>query len=229
MRKRSRRRRSQRSKSLFSSSELFLVFIGAIIAFTLSSGTSQIFPAVTINFVNVLIYIGVGIIIVSIGMVIYRYLKNLKRKYINQMNYHGLRVTSQVDNMDHYDFEKFVGFVLENEGCTNVEVTKRSGDGGIDLILKKDGKKVVVQVKHYKVGNNIGRPEVQKLVGAYINNADEGWFITTSNFTVFARLYALGFPSLRLIDRAEFGLMMDRLPDSDWMERFIVKPMLLRR
>ncbi len=230
MRKRARpRRRNKISKPLFGLSELILLSIGAFTAFALSSGTPRLFSAITINFVNFFIYLGIGVIFISIGIMIYRHIKKLRRKYLDQINFYGLHMTSQVDDMDHYDFEKFAGFVLENEGCTDVEVTKRSGDGGIDLKLKKNNRRIVVQVKHYKIGNNIGRPDLQKLVGAYINNADEGWFITTSKFTLSAKLYALGFPSLRLIDRAEFGLMMARLPDNDWVERFILKPMLLRR
>ncbi|MGQ9820141.1 MAG: winged helix-turn-helix domain-containing protein [Candidatus Kapaibacteriales bacterium] len=63
----------------------------------------------------------------------------------------------------------------------------KSGDEGIDGTIKEDklGLDVIyVQAKKWKPGNVVGRPELQKFVGALAGQgAKKGIFITTSNFT----------------------------------------------
>lgn len=67
----------------------------------------------------------------------------------------------------------------------------RSGDGGIDGIIKEDklGLDVIyVQAKRWE--NVVGRPEIQKFAGALQGQrANKGVFITTSSFTREAREY----------------------------------------
>lgn len=61
----------------------------------------------------------------------------------------------------------------------------KSGDGGIDGIIKEDrlGLDIIyVQAKRWE--GTVGRPEVQKFAGALMgHSARKGVFITTSNFT----------------------------------------------
>jgi restriction system protein len=63
----------------------------------------------------------------------------------------------------------------------------RSGDEGIDGTIKEDrlGLDIIyIQAKRWKPGNVVGRPELQKFVGALAGQgAKKGIFITTSNFT----------------------------------------------
>ncbi len=63
----------------------------------------------------------------------------------------------------------------------------RSGDEGIDGTIKEDklGLDVIyIQAKRWKPGNVVGRPELQKFVGALAGQgAKKGIFITTSGFT----------------------------------------------
>ena len=72
------------------------------------------------------------------------------------------------------------------------EVIGRSGDGGIDGIIKEDKlglDMIYVQAKRWE--GNVGRPEIQKFVGALAGHgAQKGVFITTSNFTQEALEYA---------------------------------------
>lgn len=69
----------------------------------------------------------------------------------------------------------------------------RSGDEGIDGTIKEDklGLDIIyIQAKRWKPGNVIGRPELQKFVGALAGQgAKKGIFITTSNFTKEALEY----------------------------------------
>lgn len=63
----------------------------------------------------------------------------------------------------------------------------KSGDEGIDGTIKEDklGLDIIyVQAKRWKSGNVVGRPELQKFVGALAGQgAKKGIFITTSSFT----------------------------------------------
>ncbi len=68
----------------------------------------------------------------------------------------------------------------------------RSGDGGIDGVIHEDRlglDRIYLQAKRWE--NPVGRPEIQKFVGALQGkDAGKGVFITTSDFTQEARRYA---------------------------------------
>jgi restriction system protein len=72
------------------------------------------------------------------------------------------------------------------------EAVGRSGDEGIDGIIKEDRlglEAVYLQAKRWK--DTVGRPEIQRFVGAlHGQNARKGVFITTSSFTREASQYA---------------------------------------
>lgn len=69
----------------------------------------------------------------------------------------------------------------------------KSGDEGIDGTIKEDklGLDIIyIQAKRWKPGSVVGRPELQKFVGALAGQgAKKGIFITTSNFTKEALEY----------------------------------------
>lgn len=105
-------------------------------------------------------------------------------------------------------FEKLVIDLLINMGYggTRKDAARtvgRSGDGGIDGIIKEDrlGLDVVyIQAKLWD--NSVGRPEIQKFAGALQGvRARKGVFITTSTFTSEAWEYVLRIDSkIVLID-----------------------------
>ena len=63
--------------------------------------------------------------------------------------------------------------------------------------------KIYLQAKKYKIGNTVGRKDLQAFVGA-MQNVHKGVFITTSSFTKEAVVYAKNQQqkSLKLIDGA---------------------------
>ncbi len=168
----------------------------------------------------------VGFVLYMLVHRVWLMLEYLKRVRAEAARLRGEESAKLFGRMDPYNFERFVGVVLLNEGAQKVEVTSRSNDAGIDLRSEWGGRRVWLQVKRYQLGNNVGRVAVQQFVGSYEHQADEGWFITTSNFNDYAREYAALIPSLRLIDGAEFALMVDRLPSESWVDDFVVRPML---
>jgi len=91
----------------------------------------------------------------------------------------------------------------------------RSGDGGIDGIIKEDklGLDVVyIQAKRWD-NNPVGRPDVMQFAGALqAQRANKGIFITTSRFTDDARSYVSQIGSkIVLIDGEQLtGLMIEQ-------------------
>lgn len=90
----------------------------------------------------------------------------------------------------------------------------RSGDGGIDGIIKEDrpGLDLIYIIQAKRRQNSAGRPEVHKFVGALTQrHARKGVLITTSSFTKDAR-EVVGHLESRvvLVDEPTLaGLMLD--------------------
>lgn len=82
------------------------------------------------------------------------------------------------------------GGSLEDAGV----VLGRSGDEGIDGVIREDKLGfglIYIQAKCWEPSRTIGRPEIQKFVGALAGQgAGKGLFITTAQFTKEAREYA---------------------------------------
>lgn len=177
--------------------------------------TADIF-AVTVGVLGVLLLLLLTTVVlgvtVALAYMLWMFLREMNRIERERQEYRYIRAVDQTNDMDHYEFEKFAGYVLEHYGFKIKRVTRRSQDGGIDLNARKDGKKIAVQVKHYKIGNNVGSEMVQAFVGAYKNKADEGILITSSSFTPPARIYAKDHKELRLINRADLGEMILNIP-----------------
>lgn len=111
--------------------------------------------------------------------------------------YERIRVLEQMQKMDPIDFEQYCAWLYQKEGY-NVEETVASGDEGIDLLLTKLGKKVVVQCKRY--AGNVGQPVVRDLYGAMFHvAATEAHLCTTGRISRQAESWAAGKP-IELID-----------------------------
>jgi restriction system protein len=107
--------------------------------------------------------------------------------------------------MDPTAFERLCQRILRESGFIEVEVTKRSGDGGIDGYgtIRLGGLisfNVLFQSKRYK--GNIGPEVVRDFRGAMVGRADKGLIISTGGFTLEARREATrdGAPPIDLID-----------------------------
>jgi restriction system protein len=89
----------------------------------------------------------------------------------------------------------------------------RSGDGGIDGVVRQDVlglDRVYVQAKRYAAHHAVGRPDIQAFVGAlHGQQADRGVFITTSRFSADARAYVERIPNrIVLIDGRRLAELM---------------------
>jgi len=96
-------------------------------------------------------------------------------------------------------FEEKVSEIFSNLGYQNVEVVGGTGDHGIDIKMKNEGKEYFVQCKHYL--DSIGEPAIRDFYGAITSAyAEKGFFITTSDFTDPAIKFAEENPRIELIN-----------------------------
>lgn len=87
-----------------------------------------------------------------------------------------------IDSMDGYAFEEYVGSLLEKIGYKNIQVTKRSGDQGMDIIANISTTKVGFQCKAYN--SLVGNKAVQEgYAGKDFYNLDKAIIITNNYFT----------------------------------------------
>lgn len=85
---------------------------------------------------------------------------------------------SAMDEMEGHEFEYFCAELLEKQGFMDVEVTRGSGDFGVDILAEKDGVTYAVQCKRYQgpVGVDAvlrtyaGKDYYDRMVGAVMTN-----------------------------------------------------------
>ncbi len=86
------------------------------------------------------------------------------------------------DVMEGHDFERFCADILYKNGFENVDVTKGSGDQGVDIIAYKDGIKYGIQCKCYSA--DVGNKAVQEAYsGRAFYNCHVGVVLTNRFFT----------------------------------------------
>lgn len=106
--------------------------------------------------------------------------------------------------IDSGAFEHLCQRVLREAGFTKVEVTGRSGDGGIDgfgvLKMNLISFPVLFQCKRYT--GSVRSSEIRDFRGAMVGRADKGLFITTGRYTKDAERESIrdGAPPIDLID-----------------------------
>jgi restriction system protein len=104
-------------------------------------------------------------------------------------------------------FETLVVDLLLKMGYGGIEgsgeVTKRTGDGGIDGVIRQDElglDLIYIQAKRWDKDTTVPRPEIQKFAGALLGEgATKGVFITTANFAKPAIDYAKSVPNAKII------------------------------
>lgn len=113
-------------------------------------------------------------------------------------------------------FEKFSRRLLLESGFQEVEITGRSGDGGIDGIGRLSvnplvSTKVLFQCKRYT--GNVSPDKVRDFRGAMAGRSENGIIITTGSFTADARREALreGVAPIELVDGVRLVALCEQL------------------
>lgn len=101
--------------------------------------------------------------------------------------------------MSCWEFEKLVGEAYRRQGYSVEERGGRGADGGVDVLLRRDGQKIIVQCKQWrtwKVGVSVVREMFGVMVGEH---ADRVVIVTSGSFTKDACAFAHGKP-IELVD-----------------------------
>ncbi|MGN0412967.1 MAG: restriction endonuclease [Lachnospiraceae bacterium] len=112
------------------------------------------------------LYIAIGIILVLIGIIFWLLFRGKKRE------------TDQFEEMEGHEFEYYCADLLKNKGFLEVEVTKGSGDYGVDILAEKDGITYAIQCKCYQTPVGVkavqeayaGRDYYDRMVGVVMTN-----------------------------------------------------------
>lgn len=83
-----------------------------------------------------------------------------------------------LDGMEGHDFEYYCADILRKRGFLEVEVTRGSGDYGVDILAEKDGVTYAIQCKSYSAPVGVkavqeayaGRDYYDRMVGAVLTN-----------------------------------------------------------
>lgn len=112
-----------------------------------------------------------------------------------------------LESISWREFELLVGEAFRRKGFTVQETGQRGADGGIDLVLLKDGGKYLVQCKQWRrqlVQVNV----IRELFGVMTAEGAKGGFVVISGrFTEDAKAFAQG-KNLQLIEGAELNDMI---------------------
>ena len=117
--------------------------------------------------------------------------------------------------MDPFEFEKLSQLLLREAGFSQVEVTKKTGDGGIDGFgkFKINGLisfKLAFQCKRYR--GQVPPDEIRDFRGSMTTDVEKGIFITTGSFSQKAKeeASANGKKHIDLIDGEQ---LLDKLAE----------------
>lgn len=101
-------------------------------------------------------------------------------------------------NLDGWEFEEEVAKVYEKNGY-RAEVTQRTADGGVDIVMYKDRKKIIVQCKHHIEPVS---PEVLRALWGVKDDfrADEVILVASSGITRSSRDFIANKPQFKVLD-----------------------------
>lgn len=92
----------------------------------------------------------------------------------------------KIDEMDGVQFERFCCSLLLQNGFYDVDITRVSGDQGVDILAEKDGIRFAIQCKCF--ASDIGNTPIQEVyAGKEMYNCHIGVVMTNRYFTPGAR------------------------------------------
>jgi len=109
------------------------------------------------------------------------------------------------------EFEELVGEAYRRKGYRVTQTGGGGADGGVDLILRKNGEHLLVQCKNWRM-DKVGVKVVRELYGVVAaEGASGGVVICSGEFTQEAREFARGKP-MELIEGTALARMIEGIP-----------------
>lgn len=206
---------ARRSKSIFEDVANAPWYVGVIMAAASYIGLKLILPAISTQnpFINgifkampsVAPVIAILFLLCAIRSAYNSYRKG--KLFARQTSIDSVRL------IDWRQFEELVGESYRRKGYRVTETGGGGTDGGVDLVLNKDGEKILVQCKHWRTGQ-VGVKIVRELYGVVAaQGATGGIVISSGRFTQEARDFASG-KQIELIDGSGLVRMMSEVKNT---------------
>lgn len=126
-----------------------------------------------------------------------------------QTLFFATRSAAAIRAMDWREFELLVGEAFRMRGYAVAETGGAGADGGIDLVLRKNGELFLVQCKHWRA-YKVPVMVVRELYGVMAARGAAGGFVVTSGvFTAEAKDFAAG-RNIELIEANALAEMIHR-------------------
>lgn len=209
-----RKRKASGAEELLDLMALFPWWVGALLAFAswlalhIVAGTSPdgklfqpgqtaafIIRAAIASFANVFQYILP--VICFMGAVVSYFRRRKREELVTQVSL--AKSSNSLLDMSWREFEMLVGEAFRMQGYSVAENPRPGADGGVDLVLRKDGELALVQCKQWKAFR-VDVTTVRELYGVMAaRGASVGYVVTSGTFTEPAIEFAKG-RNVRLID-----------------------------
>ena len=116
--------------------------------------------------------------------------------------------TSALNQMSWQDFERLVSEYFRRNGFQVTQLGGNGPDGGIDLVMKRQGETYLVQCKQWKA-YKVGAQPIREFYGVMTSQgAAGGYFVTSGVYTGEAKAFAQGL-NLVLVDGPKLREMID--------------------
>ena len=128
-----------------------------------------------------------------------------KQRLLNRQN-----SLESIRELSWREFEELVAQAFRQEGYRVVENDTPGPDGGVDIILHKEGQRHLVQCKNWR-NRQVGVRVVREIYGVLAaENAQQALVVCSGDFTADARQFAAGKP-IKLIDGTALHAMIQHV------------------
>lgn len=205
-----RYRKSYRRKKYYKKDDSFELIFGIIMlgAAAVYINNAGLFPA-SENPTSLILKALFALVIVSAILFGTLFLiKHVFGKFKRATFYKQQRMLEDLRDLHPKEFENYLAAMFEQQGYSS-ETTSYQKDNGIDIVLKKDGKKYAVQAKRYNKKNYVGEPAVRDFFGSYAESDFAGGFFVTTSFYSDAAKEWSKTRNIKLIDGEALTKMMN--------------------
>ena len=124
---------------------------------------------------------------------------------------------ARIRDMSWQQFERLLSQVFREQGYRVQETGGGGADGGVDLLLSRDGERTLVQCKHWKT-RQVGVTVVREMYGLLVaHGAKRVKVVTSGDFSAEAHRFAQGKP-IDLVGHAELAQWLGHQVDDQSAE-----------
>ena len=136
------------------------------------------------------------------------------RQWIDRITFRRQTGIESIRLLHWRDFERLLGETYRRQGYSVTLLGGARADGGVDLELRKDGQRLLVQAKQWRT-TTVGVPKVRELWGAVADfGADGAIFVTSGRYTSDAQRWVHN-KNLTLVDGPQLARMIKVIQQSE--------------